>query len=216
MVDFGSIYASKTFKLKDGRRVLLGWAYETTAGCESECSTGTNFTNSLVSLSLEPQECTSATQHFSPIWHVTTGRLVACTERRKPSYGSCLHKHHGKGKQGCYCFPPTSLVPETLFLLRQGWQGAHTLPREVQLDAESALLLMNPVEEVARLRQKQLYSNSSQQLPSNSSSGALSVNILHPCACSSLVLSPSEEAARMRKLLWCYSLAHNSQPAAAL
>ena len=52
VVDFGSIYASKTFKLKDGRRVLLGWAYETAAGCESECSTGTNFTNSLVSSSL--------------------------------------------------------------------------------------------------------------------------------------------------------------------
>ena len=65
-------------------------------------------------------------------------------------------------------------------LLRQGWQGAHTLPREVQLDAESASLLMNPVEEVARLRQKQLYSNSSLQLPSNSSSGALKVSILPP------------------------------------
>ena len=49
MVDFGSIYASKTFKLRDGRRLLLGWVYETAAGCEAECSAGTNFTDSLVS-----------------------------------------------------------------------------------------------------------------------------------------------------------------------
>ncbi len=48
-VDFGSVYASKTFQLRDGRRVLLGWVYETAAGCEAECSTGTNFTYSLVS-----------------------------------------------------------------------------------------------------------------------------------------------------------------------
>ena len=178
VIDFGSIYASKTFKLKDGRRVLLGWAYETAAGCESECSTGTNFTNSLVSILLKPQGCTSGTQYFSLIWQVTTGRLVACTESRKLLHGSCLHKQHGEGKQGCYYFPPASLVPEDLSLLRQGWQGAHTLPREVQLDAESASLLMNPVEEVARLRQKQLYSNSSLQLPSNSSSGALKVTTL--------------------------------------
>ena len=121
-------------------------------------------------------------------------------------------------KQGCYYFAPASLVPEVLSLLRQGWQGAHTLPREVQLDAESASLLMNPVEEVARLRQKQLYSNSSLQLPSNSSSGALKVNLIScspvpaPCLC----LTRSEVAARMRKLLWCHSLAQNSQPAAAL
>ena len=49
VVDFGSVYASKTFRLRDGRRVLLGWVYETAAGCESQCSTGTNFTDSLVS-----------------------------------------------------------------------------------------------------------------------------------------------------------------------
>ena len=48
-MDFGSVYASKTFQLRDGRRVLLGWVYETAAGCEAECSTGTNFTYSLVS-----------------------------------------------------------------------------------------------------------------------------------------------------------------------
>ena len=118
--------------------------------------------------------------------------------------------------QGCFYFAPAHLVPELLSLLRQGWQGAHTLPREVQLDVESASLLMNPVEEVARLRQKQLYSNSSLQLPSNSSSGALKVTILHPCACSSLVLGPSEAAACMQKLPWCHSLAHKYKPAAAL
>lgn len=48
-MDFGSVYASKSFQLRDGRRVLLGWVYETAAGCEAECSTGTNFTHSLVS-----------------------------------------------------------------------------------------------------------------------------------------------------------------------
>ena len=122
-----------------------------------------------------------------------------------------------KESRAAVTFQPASLVPEDLSLLRQGWQGAHTLPREVQLDAESASLLMNPVEEVARLRQKQLYSNSSLQLPSNSSSGALKVTtILHPCACSSLVLGPSEAAACMQKLPWCHSLAHKKKPAAAL
>lgn len=34
----------------------------------------------------------------------------------------------------------------------QGWQGAHTLPREVTFDATSSALLMNPVQEVAALR----------------------------------------------------------------
>ena len=38
---------------------------------------------------------------------------------------------------------------------------------------------MNPVEEVARLRRKQLYSSSSLQLPNNSSSSALKANLLH-------------------------------------
>ena len=65
---------------------------------------------------------------------------------------------------------------KTTALLFQGWQGAHTLPREIQLDAESASLLMNPVEEVALLRQKVLYNNSALQLPDNSSSGGLQVH----------------------------------------
>ena len=55
----------------------------------------------------------------------------------------------------------------------------HTLPREIQLDAESASLLMNPVAELERLRLKQLYSSSSLQLPNNSSSGALKASLLH-------------------------------------
>ncbi len=40
---------------------------------------------------------------------------------------------------------------------------------------------MNPVEEVARLRQKVLYSNSTLQLPSNSSDGG--VQVCHSKAC---------------------------------
>ena len=50
------MYASKTFKLRDGRRMLLGWVYETAAGCESQCSTGTNFTDSLVLPPLESMQ----------------------------------------------------------------------------------------------------------------------------------------------------------------
>ncbi|EIE20550.1 hypothetical protein COCSUDRAFT_67413 [Coccomyxa subellipsoidea C-169] len=46
-VDYGSIYASKTFATSDGRRVLLGWVFETSAGCVEQCSAGTNFTDSL-------------------------------------------------------------------------------------------------------------------------------------------------------------------------
>lgn len=48
VVDFGSVYASKSFATEDGRRVMLGWAFETAAGCVEQCSLGTNFTNSLV------------------------------------------------------------------------------------------------------------------------------------------------------------------------
>ncbi|CAL8464935.1 g4470 [Coccomyxa elongata] len=46
-VDYGSIYASKTFATNDGRRVWMGWVFETSTGCVEQCSGGTNFTDSL-------------------------------------------------------------------------------------------------------------------------------------------------------------------------
>ena len=142
-VDFGSVYASKTFQLRDGRRVLLGWVYETAAGCEAECSTGTNFTYSLVS--------------DSGLQYLLGGLML-----RSPRARLRLRSH--------------PIMTCDLCVLCQGWQGAHTLPREVRLDAESASLLMNPVEEVTGLRQKVLYRNSTLQLPYNSSSGGLQVD----------------------------------------
>ena len=42
------MYASKSFPTEDGRRVMLGWVFETAAGCVEQCSLGTNFTSSLV------------------------------------------------------------------------------------------------------------------------------------------------------------------------
>ena len=40
----------------------------------------------------------------------------------------------------------------------QGWQGSQTLPREVTLDAETGVLLMNPIAETAQLRSTSLFS----------------------------------------------------------
>jgi len=47
-IDYGSVYASKTFQTQDGRRVWMGWVFETSSGCVEQCSAGTNFTDSLV------------------------------------------------------------------------------------------------------------------------------------------------------------------------
>ena len=50
-LEFGDIYASKSWEDADGRRLMLGWAFETAAGCTQQCSAGSPFTDSLVSLS---------------------------------------------------------------------------------------------------------------------------------------------------------------------
>lgn len=48
LFDHGTVYASKSFRTSNGRRVWWGWAYETAAGCEQLCGTGTPFTDALV------------------------------------------------------------------------------------------------------------------------------------------------------------------------
>lgn len=48
-MDYGSVYASKSWEALDGRRLWIGWVYETAAGCTQQCSQGTPFTKSLVS-----------------------------------------------------------------------------------------------------------------------------------------------------------------------
>ncbi len=53
--------------------------------------------------------------------------------------------------------------------MRQGWQGAQTLPREVSLDDDSRALIFNPIREVTELRSQVLYSNAALALPSNGS-----------------------------------------------
>ena len=47
LLDHGFVYASKSFSLSDGRRVVLGWAYEDAAGCTELCADGTPFTRLL-------------------------------------------------------------------------------------------------------------------------------------------------------------------------
>jgi sucrose-6-phosphate hydrolase SacC (GH32 family) len=54
----------------------------------------------------------------------------------------------------------------TARMLLQGWQGAHTLPREVTLDADSRALVMNPVKEVESLRTQLLHNSTLPGLPS--------------------------------------------------
>lgn len=48
LLDWGSVYASKTFPTSDGRRIWWGWAYETAVGCTEMCSQGTPFTDAMV------------------------------------------------------------------------------------------------------------------------------------------------------------------------
>ncbi|DBB18751.1 hypothetical protein WJX82_009075 [Trebouxia sp. C0006] len=45
LLDYGSIYASKSFELDDGRRLMMNWVFETSVGCSGQCSAGTAFTN---------------------------------------------------------------------------------------------------------------------------------------------------------------------------
>ena len=49
-VDYGSVYASKSWRAEDGRRLWMGWVFETLAGCFQQCSSGTPFTTSQVNL----------------------------------------------------------------------------------------------------------------------------------------------------------------------
>ncbi len=48
LLDWGSLYASKTFATQDGRRIWWGWAYETSVGCVEMCSQGTALTDAMV------------------------------------------------------------------------------------------------------------------------------------------------------------------------
>ena len=57
----------------------------------------------------------------------------------------------------------------------QGWQGAHTLPREITFDAASNTLLMNPVHEAAALRAGLLANATGLSLPSNATTAGLLV-----------------------------------------
>lgn len=48
LFDWGSVYASKTFATRNGRRIWWGWAYETAVGCTEMCSQGTPLTDAMV------------------------------------------------------------------------------------------------------------------------------------------------------------------------
>lgn len=48
LLDHGEVYASKAFKAADGRIIWWGWAFESSAGCEGMCGSGTPFTQALV------------------------------------------------------------------------------------------------------------------------------------------------------------------------
>lgn len=43
------VYASKSFKIDDGRQLMLSWLVETSVGCTEQCTKGTAFTNASVS-----------------------------------------------------------------------------------------------------------------------------------------------------------------------
>ncbi len=45
-----AVYASKSFEVDDGRRLMMNWVFETSVGCSGQCSAGTAFTNASVSL----------------------------------------------------------------------------------------------------------------------------------------------------------------------
>ncbi len=45
-----AVYASKSFELDDGRRLMMNWVFETSVGCSGQCSAGTAFTIASVSL----------------------------------------------------------------------------------------------------------------------------------------------------------------------
>ncbi|KAL3134801.1 hypothetical protein ABBQ32_007784 [Trebouxia sp. C0010 RCD-2024] len=44
-LDYGAVYASKSFKLDDGRQLMMSWVLETSVGCTEQCTKGTAFTN---------------------------------------------------------------------------------------------------------------------------------------------------------------------------
>ena len=44
-----AVYASKSFKIDDGRQLMMNWVVETSVGCTEQCSKGTPFTNASVS-----------------------------------------------------------------------------------------------------------------------------------------------------------------------
>lgn len=50
-----AVYASKSFKLDDGRQLMMSWVLETSVGCTEQCTKGTAFTNASVS---EVLQCT--------------------------------------------------------------------------------------------------------------------------------------------------------------
>ena len=55
LLDYGSVYASKSFRLDDGRQLMMSWIFETSVGCDQMCSSGTPFTNASVSILLRHQ-----------------------------------------------------------------------------------------------------------------------------------------------------------------
>ena len=48
LIDFGSVYASKTFRTNDNRTMWMGWVFETSTGCTEQCSAGSPLTQAWV------------------------------------------------------------------------------------------------------------------------------------------------------------------------
>jgi hypothetical protein len=156
LLDHGEVYASKAFRAADGRIIWWGWAFESSAGCEGMCGSGTPFTQALVSRGRKG--CRHAA--WAGGKDVQSVRMV-CVK----CAAAVVAGKHAETCPGC----PAAAV-------RQGWQGAQTLPREVTYDAAAASLLLNPVAEVERLRQRQLFDGHFDLLGSDQASGA------GPCA----------------------------------
>lgn len=88
IIDHGAIYASKTWQAADGRRLWLGWVFETAAGCKQQCSSGTPFTQNLGWQGAQtiPREITydnaSATLLFNPVAEIANLREAELYNKR--------------------------------------------------------------------------------------------------------------------------------------
>ena len=88
----------------------------------------------------------------------------------------------------------------------QGWQGVHTIPREVTYDEDSATLLFYPIEEVSLLRNDTLYSGTANLTfspPSVNVSGTFRTSLSSLSSSAPCIVIDLTALLRCRALLGC-------------